>query len=772
MAVGGMGMLSTSNYVARRYGVRAAMPGFIAMKLCKNLKIVPPNFEKYTKVSKEVKEIALEYDPHLTMGSLDEAYLDLTIYIKIRMYVLRFLNESDWKEDSINNESKSRIHEVCTKYMKEVNQKGIYDTPKSTPLNSPLRQLKQTQKSQVNMNKESDNKEKAANIEELSKMSNEAEPELLPESQGTLIEKSDDEESRLENEIETEDYDPLLDSQESRKKFTSYKSGEPVLVVTGDQILASHYIQSTKIDWSLVQDVVKEIRTRIYAKTQLTSSAGIGKDKMIAKIAADIKKPNGQFYIENSKAYIQNLPIRKVPGVGKVTEKILVNACGISKCGDLFQNRYILYYIFSEKTAKWLIQVSFGISSFLKDTRKEKDSNGHNITPPISGGNCGAESLDMEELSRKGISKERTFASLAQPTALISKCVEICSSLFDQIENLNIEGKTVTLKLKKVDFDVITRSYTYHIYIPSKDILINIVTAMLKKEIPINIRLMGVRMSALRSKNTKNRFKQRDIASCIGTHNKGKRKQSPIKSSSEELQTSRIKVNSTEKEIECVEIYEDDKAPNLPTSSSIVKTILEIDSSQENNEDDNINIKPTSDLQQCYDRKSTANLVKTDNKHTPSLSDKYIEILEEDIDDIVQYKNNKETQILDIDDEFGEDVLSGELGIDSNPFEDLTDENSIIVLEDQVPTSIKKHDSLRSYNSDDEIEIIHPNEMKRSQIKSESNNENSPVKRRRKSADCRPRTTTVSSRNKLQTTLKLNSRNAFGVNVSYDPKKI
>ena len=49
MAVGGMGMLSTSNYVARRYGVRAAMPGFIAMKLCKNLKIVPPNFEKYTK---------------------------------------------------------------------------------------------------------------------------------------------------------------------------------------------------------------------------------------------------------------------------------------------------------------------------------------------------------------------------------------------------------------------------------------------------------------------------------------------------------------------------------------------------------------------------------------------------------------------------------------------------------------------------------------------------------------------------------------------------
>ena len=46
MAVGGMGMLSTSNYAARKFGVRAAMPGFIAKKLCPNLVIVPSNMEK------------------------------------------------------------------------------------------------------------------------------------------------------------------------------------------------------------------------------------------------------------------------------------------------------------------------------------------------------------------------------------------------------------------------------------------------------------------------------------------------------------------------------------------------------------------------------------------------------------------------------------------------------------------------------------------------------------------------------------------------------
>lgn len=46
---------STSNYHARKYGVRAAMPGFIAKKLCPNLVIVPTNFDKYRAVSNEVR---------------------------------------------------------------------------------------------------------------------------------------------------------------------------------------------------------------------------------------------------------------------------------------------------------------------------------------------------------------------------------------------------------------------------------------------------------------------------------------------------------------------------------------------------------------------------------------------------------------------------------------------------------------------------------------------------------------------------------------------
>lgn len=80
MAVGSSSMLSTSNYIARKFGVRAAMPGFIAKKLCPDLIIVPVNFEKYRQASKEVHEVLIEYDSE-TIMSLDEAQMDLTEYL-------------------------------------------------------------------------------------------------------------------------------------------------------------------------------------------------------------------------------------------------------------------------------------------------------------------------------------------------------------------------------------------------------------------------------------------------------------------------------------------------------------------------------------------------------------------------------------------------------------------------------------------------------------------------------------------------------------------
>ena len=84
MAVGGDNMISTANYVARKFGVRSAMPGFIARRLCKDLVIVKCNFEKYREVSHVFKEIIEQYDPEFESMGLDETNLDVTDYCAAR----------------------------------------------------------------------------------------------------------------------------------------------------------------------------------------------------------------------------------------------------------------------------------------------------------------------------------------------------------------------------------------------------------------------------------------------------------------------------------------------------------------------------------------------------------------------------------------------------------------------------------------------------------------------------------------------------------------
>lgn len=81
LAVGGPSMISTTNYIARKFGVRAAMPGFIGKELCPSLVFVAPNFAKYTAVAAQIRAIFAEYDPHYASFSLDEARLDITEYI-------------------------------------------------------------------------------------------------------------------------------------------------------------------------------------------------------------------------------------------------------------------------------------------------------------------------------------------------------------------------------------------------------------------------------------------------------------------------------------------------------------------------------------------------------------------------------------------------------------------------------------------------------------------------------------------------------------------
>ena len=68
--------------------------------------------------------------------------------------------------------------------------------------------------------------------------------------------------------------------------------------------------------------MASEIRRQVQEETGLTCSVGQGPNTLISKVASDMNKPNGQFVVENDGQavahFIQELPIRKVPGIGRV----------------------------------------------------------------------------------------------------------------------------------------------------------------------------------------------------------------------------------------------------------------------------------------------------------------------------------------------------------------------------------------------------------------------------------------------------------------------
>ncbi|XP_074426135.1 DNA polymerase kappa isoform X2 [Larus michahellis] len=398
IAVGSMSMLSTSNYHARRFGVRAAMPGFIAKKLCPHLTIVPLNFEKYGKVSKEVREILTEYDPNFMPMGLDEAYLNITEHLEERL---------NWPEDKrrffFNTESTIEKDKGEVNMSAKFNEDGYSSSP-----------------------------------------------------------------------ILFEDNTPLMDDHPQQR----------------DQSMENSVVFGTS-----AEEVVKEIRFRIEQKTQLTASAGIAPNTMLAKMCSDRNKPNGQYRIAPERQavldFLKDLPIRKVPGIGKVTEKML-KALGIVTCSELYQQRALLSLLFSEASWRNFLDISLGLGS----THLEKDG------------------------ERKSMSTERTFSEINTAEDQYSLCRELCRDLAQELQKEGLKGKTVTLKLKNVNFEVKTRASTVLSSVSTEEEIFAVAKDLLGTEIdsvaphPLRIRLMGVRVSGFLSEEEK-KYQQKSITSFL-----------------------------------------------------------------------------------------------------------------------------------------------------------------------------------------------------------------------------------------------------------------
>lgn len=205
---------------------------------------------------------------------------------------------------------------------------------------------------------------------------------------------------------------------------------------------------------------------------------GIACNCLLAKICGDFNKPNGQYYlpptIEAIKEFVVKLPIRKVSGIGNVTEQLL-NSLNIFNCGDLWEHRGIINLLFKPATVSFLLAVSLGI-----------------------GNSWFSVSSDPVDQNQKSISSERTFSG--SNTNIDPKlCHSLCDDLERELISKELKALTVTLKIKTVDFQVKTRAVRLLTATNEADIIFETAWGIYKSFASdtkdLAIRLLGVRLS-------------------------------------------------------------------------------------------------------------------------------------------------------------------------------------------------------------------------------------------------------------------------------------
>lgn len=121
--------------------------------------------------------------------------------------------------------------------------------------------------------------------------------------------------------------------------------------------------------------IAQEIRQLIQHETQLTASAGIAENKFLAKVASDWNKPNGQFALPPSHvaAFMKELKVEKIPGVGKVTAKKM-HELGLQTCGDIQKQKPLQLAQWFGSRAPDLLDLAHGIDLRPVEARAERKS--------------------------------------------------------------------------------------------------------------------------------------------------------------------------------------------------------------------------------------------------------------------------------------------------------------------------------------------------------------------------------------------------------------
>jgi DNA polymerase IV len=223
-------------------------------------------------------------------------------------------------------------------------------------------------------------------------------------------------------------------------------------------------------------DIAGLIKKAIKEELNLTASAGVSVNKFVAKIASDMQKPDGLTFIGPSKveSFVESLDIEKFYGVGKVTAEKM-KSMNIRRGADLKKlTEKELVHEFG-KVGRFYYQIVRGIDDRPVEPNQETKSIGAEDTFP-------KDLTTIEEMN--------------------SELAKIAPIVYRRLQEHELKGRTITVKIKYSDFKIITRSKSFQEPMDDLPTIVNTAKEllMLTNLNDVRIRLLGISLSNFKGK--------------------------------------------------------------------------------------------------------------------------------------------------------------------------------------------------------------------------------------------------------------------------------
>jgi DNA polymerase IV (DinB-like DNA polymerase) len=220
-------------------------------------------------------------------------------------------------------------------------------------------------------------------------------------------------------------------------------------------------------------DLAKQIKFELKEREGLTCSIGIAPNKSTAKIASDLHKPDGLTSVdaEHVRDFLAPLPVSKISGIGKKTERIL-NDLGVKTIGELAAFSPKALYKRFGKPAVWLWAIA-----------------------------TAQENVEVQDTYvMKSIGNEYTFEKDTADWAVIDNQLhELIDSVHKRLIEERVMFRTITFKIRFAGFETYTRDKTLRFSTTSKEEIVKSIRELGEefRGYPKKIRLVGVRVSSL-----------------------------------------------------------------------------------------------------------------------------------------------------------------------------------------------------------------------------------------------------------------------------------